>query len=151
MNGIIHFETFLLAGILLNLTPGNDTIFILSKSIAQGKKAGLISALGIGTGSIVHTLLAAFGLSFIIAKSIILFNVIKYIGALYLIYIGYKMITNKVQISSIGVASNHSINYWQIYKDGILTNIFNPKVALFFIAFYLNLLIQKLEKLFYFF
>ena len=68
MTGIIHFETFLLTGILLKLTPGNDTIFILSKSIGQGRKAGIISALGIGTGSIVHTILAALGLSLIIAK-----------------------------------------------------------------------------------
>jgi len=77
MTGIIHFETFLLAGIVLNLTPGNDTIFILTKSIGQGKKAGIISTLGIGSGSIVHTLLAAFGLSIIIAKSLLLFMIIR--------------------------------------------------------------------------
>lgn len=88
MTGIIHFETFLLTGILLNLTPGNDTIFILTKSIGQGRKAGIVSALGIGTGNIVHTVLAAFGLSLIIAKSIFLFNTIKFIGAGYLIYLG---------------------------------------------------------------
>ena len=67
MTGIIHFETFLLTGILLNITPGNDTIFILSKSIGQGKKAGIVSALGIATGSFIHTVLAALGLSLIIA------------------------------------------------------------------------------------
>lgn len=89
MTGIIHFETFLLTGILLNLTPGNDTIFILTKSIGQSKKAGIISALGIGTGSFIHTILAAFGLSIIIAKSILLFNIIKYVGAIYLLYIGF--------------------------------------------------------------
>jgi threonine/homoserine/homoserine lactone efflux protein len=62
MNGIINFETFLIAGILLNLTPGNDTILILSRIIGQGKKAGIISALGIATGSLIHTILAALGL-----------------------------------------------------------------------------------------
>ena len=71
MSGIIHFETFLIAGILLNLSPGNDTIFILSKSIAQGKKAGLLSVAGIATGSLIHTTLAAFGLSIIIARSMV--------------------------------------------------------------------------------
>jgi threonine/homoserine/homoserine lactone efflux protein len=94
MTGIIHFETFLITGILLNITPGNDTIFILTRSIGQGKKAGIISVFGIGTGSIVHTILAAFGLSIIVAKSLLLFNIIKYTGAAYLIYIGYKMLTN---------------------------------------------------------
>lgn len=135
MTGIIHFETFLLAGILLNLTPGNDTIFILTKSIGQGRKAGIISALGIGTGSVVHTLLAAFGLSLIIAKSILLFNIIKYAGAAYLLYIGYKMLTDKSQLKTDGIALSSSVDYLKIYRDGIFTNILNPKVALFFIAF----------------
>lgn len=135
MTGIIHFETFLLTGILLNLTPGNDTIFILTKSIAQGKKAGIVSALGIGTGSIVHTILAAFGLSIIIAKSILLFNIIKYLGAAYLLYIGYKMLTDKTELKTNNPLQQKTTDYWKIYRDGILTNILNPKVALFFIAF----------------
>jgi len=135
MTGIIHFETFLLTGILLNLTPGNDTIFILTKSIGQGRKAGIISALGIGTGSIVHTTLAAFGLSLIIAKSILLFNIIKYAGAAYLLYSGYKMLTDKSQLNTNEIEMNKSVDYWKIYRDGIFINILNPKVALFFIAF----------------
>lgn len=135
MTGIIHPETFLLTSILLNLTPGNDTIFILSRSIGQGRKAGIISALGIGTGSIVHTTLAAFGLSIIIAKSILLFSIIKYAGAIYLLYIGYKMLTDKNQLNMANVTDQQSINYLKIYRDGIITNVLNPKVALFFIAF----------------
>lgn len=135
MTGIIHFETFLLAGILLNLTPGNDTIFILAKSIGQGRKAGIISALGIGTGSIVHTVLAAFGLSLIIAKSILLFSVIKYAGAAYLLYIGYKMLMDRAQLNTDYITTDKSVEYWKIYRDGIFTNILNPKVSLFFMAF----------------
>ena len=135
MTGIIHFETFLLTGILLNLTPGNDTIFILTKSIGQGKKAGIISALGIGTGSIIHTILAAFGLSIIIAKSILLFNVIKYAGAAYLMYIGYKMLTDKSKLNTGEIAGIKSVDYLKIYRAAIITNVLNPKVALFFIAF----------------
>jgi len=92
MTGIINFETFLLAGILLNITPGNDTIFILTRSIAQGKKAGIMSVLGIATGSIIHTTFAAFGLSVIISESIVAFSILKYAGAAYLIFIGYKML-----------------------------------------------------------
>src|SRR5688572_5739871 len=135
MAGIMHFETFLLTGILLNLTPGNDTIFILSKSIAQGKKAGIISAFCIGTGSIIHTILAAFGLSIIIAESIVLFNIIKYAGAGYLIYIGYKMLTDKSQLNTNATTETVSVNYLNVYRDAIATNVLNPKVALFFIAF----------------
>lgn len=80
MVGLQHYETFLLAAILLNITPGNDTIYILSRTIAQGRKAGIMSVLGIGTGSLVHTFFAAIGLSVIIAQSPVLFNIIKYAG-----------------------------------------------------------------------
>jgi RhtB (resistance to homoserine/threonine) family protein len=135
MTGIINFETFLLTGILLNLTPGNDTIFILTRSMAQGKKAGIMSVLGISTGSIIHTVLAGFGLSIIIAKSILAFNIIKYAGAAYLLYIGFKMLTDKTALNTEGVADRSTINYFKIYRDGVITNVLNPKVALFFIAF----------------
>ena len=135
MTGIVNFETFLLAGILLNLTPGNDTIFILSRSIAQGKQAGIMSVLGIATGSIIHTTLAAFGLSVIIAKSIIVFTIIKYAGALYLVYIGYKMLTDRSQLNTDTTLEENKINLKKIYRDGVITNVLNPKVALFFIAF----------------
>lgn len=135
MAGIIHFETFLLTGILLNLTPGNDTIFILTRSIGHGKKAGIISVLGIATGSIIHTILAAFGLSIIIAKSILLFSIIKYAGAAYLFYLGYKMLAENGRLNTDIITKKASVNYLKIYRDAIVTNVLNPKVALFFIAF----------------
>ena len=134
MTGILNFETFLLAGILLNLTPGNDTIFILTKSIAHGKKAGIISALGIGTGNIVHTTIAALGLSIVISKSPLLFNIIKYAGAAYLIYMGIKMLIDKSQLGT-DPSNNNESNYLRIYRDGIVTNVLNPKVSLFYLAF----------------
>ncbi|HEY3403954.1 MAG TPA: LysE family translocator [Ohtaekwangia sp.] len=135
MSGIINFETFLLAGILLNLTPGNDTIFILTRSIGQGKKAGIISALGVGAGNVIHTLLAAFGLSLIIAKSVLLFNVIKYAGAGYLLYIGFKMLIDRSPLKTDGIHTTGAIDHGKIFRDGVITNVLNPKVALFFIAF----------------
>jgi RhtB (resistance to homoserine/threonine) family protein len=135
MTGIIHYETFILTGILLNITPGNDTIFILSRSMAQGKKAGFMSVLGIATGSLIHTILAAFGLSIIIAKSILVFNIIKYAGAVYLLYIGYQMLTDKKNLNTDASFSEKSINLKKIYRDGVITNVLNPKVALFFISF----------------
>ncbi|PTT00512.1 homoserine lactone transporter [Flavobacterium sp. HMWF030] len=135
MTGIINYETFLLTGLLLNITPGNDTIFILSRSMAQGKRAGIMSVLGIATGSLIHTVLAAFGLSIIIAKSILAFNIIKYAGAAYLLYVGYKMLTDKTKINTDTSISENLINFKKIYRDGVLTNVLNPKVALFFISF----------------
>jgi len=135
MTGIIHFETFLIAGILLNLTPGNDTIFILSKSIAQGKKAGIMSVLGIATGSLIHTTLAALGLSIIIARSIVVFTIVKYAGAAYLLYIGYKMIISRTKIDANLSADDNKVDLLKIYRDAVFTNVLNPKVAMFFIAF----------------
>lgn len=135
MYGIINFEAFLLTGILLNLTPGNDTIFILSKAMAQGRKAGIMSVLGVATGSIIHTTFAAFGLSIIVAESIFVFNIIKYAGAAYLLYVGFKMLTDKTALNTEQALSNTSTARLKIYRDGMLTNLLNPKVALFFISF----------------
>jgi threonine/homoserine/homoserine lactone efflux protein len=133
MMGIQHYETFLLAAILLNITPGNDTIYILSRTIAQGRKAGIMSVLGIGTGSLVHTFFAAIGLSVIIAQSPVLFNIIKYAGAAYLFYIGVSMILSKSPVINLITPKNEK--YHKIYLQAVLTNVLNPKVALFFISF----------------
>jgi RhtB (resistance to homoserine/threonine) family protein len=135
MTGIIHFETFLVAGILLNLTPGNDTIFILTKSIAQGRKAGVLSVAGIATGSLIHTTLAALGLSIIIAKSIVAFTILKYAGAVYLVYLGFKMIVEKTMFGKEIPLTTTKSKPLKIYRDAVLTNVLNPKVAMFFIAF----------------
>lgn len=133
--GIINFEAFLFASILLNLTPGADTMYILGRSISQGKKAGLLSAFGIGVGTLIHCLFAVLGLSIIIAKSALAFQIVKYIGAAYLIFLGLKMITaknkNDFNLSSDLVTVSHK----KIFFSGILTNVLNPKVALFFLAF----------------
>ena len=134
MTGIHHFETFLLAGILLNLTPGNDTIFILSRSIAQGRKAGILSVMGIATGSLVHTAMAAFGLSLILARSPLAFNIVKYCGAAYLLYIGIRMLMASRLVFTEEPTTGR-INHFRIYRDAVLTNVLNPKVALFFISF----------------
>jgi threonine/homoserine/homoserine lactone efflux protein len=95
MFGIINFEVFLIKAILLNLTPGTDTMYIVSRSISQGRTAGIYSALGISAGVVVHTLLAAFGLSVILMQSAFLFNFIKIVGAIYLAYLGIRMLIVK--------------------------------------------------------
>jgi RhtB (resistance to homoserine/threonine) family protein len=134
MFGINQYEAFLLASIALNLTPGNDTIYILSRSIAQGRIAGIMSVLGIATGSLIHTTFAAVGLSIIISKSILLFNIIKYVGAAYLVFIGLKMFFSKQPRLEINNISQKEEKF-KVYYQAVLTNVSNPKVALFFISF----------------
>lgn len=134
MSGIHHFETFLISGIILNITPGSDTIFILTRSIAQGRSAGIISALGIGTGNLVHTFLAAFGLSYVISTSPLIFSIIQYAGAGYLVYLGITMLRMKVN-STAALKTEEQQSLATIYRDGVVTNVLNPKVALFFLAF----------------
>lgn len=135
MFGIINFEAFLLAGLIINLTPGADTMYILGRSVSQGKKAGILSALGISTGAIVHIIFATLGLSIILAKSAIAFVTVKYLGAAYLIFLGVKAILKKTDGTFELNGENETTDYKKIYFSGILTNILNPKVALFFLAF----------------
>ena len=135
MYGIDNYIIFVLSGIILNITPGNDTIYILTRSIAQGRKAGIFSVLGISTGGLTHTMLASLGLSVVLSKSLILFNMIKFIGAGYLIYLGVKALLWKKELSERPVPIDKSIDYIKIYTQGYLTNLFNPKVALFFLSF----------------
>ena len=134
MFGIHDFGLFLATGILLNLTPGPDTVYILGRSIAQGREAGVASALGISLGSIFHTCAAALGLSAILATSAIAFGTIKWLGGAYLIFLGIKMILDRRK--RLSLPSNfRQRTTLAAFRQGILTNILNPKVALFFLAF----------------
>lgn len=125
---------FFIASLLLNLTPGNDMIYVASRSLSQGSRAGYFSALGIFAGCFVHILAAIFGLSIIISKSATLFEIIKYAGAGYLVYIGIKMLLTKHahHVSTKGLTNQ---SHWSLFKQGTLTNALNPKVAIFFISF----------------
>ncbi|MBP0723736.1 LysE family translocator [Bacillus sp. RG28] len=134
MFGIIHYEVFLLTGILLNLIPGADTMYIVGRSMSQGKKAGVYSVFGIITGSLTHTLLVAFGLSIILTKSVILFTTIKIVGVLYLMYLGVRMLLDKSAVD-FQASTSSNVNLKKIYVQGLLTSLTNPKVSLFFIAF----------------
>ncbi len=134
MFGIHHFGLFVVAGILLNLTPGPDTVYILGRSIAQGRAAGIASALGISAGSIFHTTAAALGLSAILASSSIAFGAIKLLGGAYLILLGIKMILNREK--ELSLPSNfRRRTKAAAFRQGVLTNVLNPKVGLFFLAF----------------
>ncbi|ELK41753.1 LysE family translocator [Brevibacillus agri] len=134
MFGIVHYEAFVLTAIMLNLIPGTDTMYIISRSISQGRQAGILSVLGILTGSLIHTVLAAFGLSLILAQSVVLFNIVKILGVAYLVYLGVRMFMTKEALSFDSTASPGR-KAGKVYGQAIVTSVTNPKVALFFIAF----------------
>ena len=125
---------FFVASLLLNLTPGNDMIYVASRSLSQGSGAGIISALGVFTGCFVHIMAAVFGLSIIMMKSAFLFDLIKYFGAAYLVYLGIKsLFTRNDPNGSFSPLKN--MNRKKLFKQGFITNALNPKVALFFLSF----------------
>src|SRR6202023_2900517 len=134
MFGIHDFELFLAAGILLNLTPGPDTAYILGRSIAQGREAGIASALGISIGSIFHTCAAALGLSAILATSAFAFSAVKLLGGAYPVFLGIKMLVDRRKQLSLPANFRRRTTI-AAFRQGVLTNILNPKVALFFLAF----------------
>ncbi len=134
MFNIQNLYLFFIASLLLNLTPGNDMIYVASRSISQGIKAGIISAFGVFIGCFVHILAAVFGLSIIIMKSVFLFQLIKFLGAGYLIYLGVKALITKSDFNK-DITPLPSVDRWKLLKQGIITNALNPKVALFFLSF----------------
>jgi threonine/homoserine/homoserine lactone efflux protein len=131
--GIHDYWLFVLAGVLLNLTPGQDTFYILGSSIAQGRRIGVASALGICSGCIVHTLAAAAGLSAILATSAAAFVIVKLAGAAYLIYLGIRYL--RARDADLPAVASASRGAWKAFRQGVVTNVLNPKVALFFLAF----------------
>lgn len=132
---MIHdFGLFITTGVLLNLTPGPDTLYILGRSIAQGRRAGVASALGITVGSVFHTGAAALGLSAVLATSAWAFTFVKLAGAAYLIFLGVRALFEKQQRLSMP-AQFRRRGAAAAFRQGIVTNILNPKVALFFLAF----------------
>lgn len=135
--GIINFTSFILASLIFVVSPGIDTMFLLNKSIIQGKKAGIYAAMGICIGVLIHTTLAAFGLSLLLAKSALAFSIIKYLGAAYLIYLGVlKLILQKKSQQTLAPTVSATPSLGKTFLAAILTNTLNPKVAIFFLAFF---------------
>ncbi|WP_279451562.1 LysE family translocator [Aeromonas dhakensis] len=137
MLGIHDLALFILSGMLLNMMPGPDSLLIMLRSGSQGWRAGSMAALGIGTGTMVHVLAAALGLSALLSASAELFAVIKLMGALYLVYLGLSMFRQGRggRVSAEEAVSLPVLSYGRIFRQGLLTNVLNPKVALFFLAF----------------
>lgn len=136
MLGIHDWGLFIISGLLLNLMPGPDTLFIMTKSASQGWKAGVAASLGICTGVYVHIFAAAFGLSALLATSATAFTVVKLVGAAYLVYLGWSTLRQKVLATTDALDTKVPIQpLFTIFRQGFLTNVLNPKVALFFLAF----------------
>jgi len=136
MFGTHDLWLFVLSGLLLNITPGPDTLYIVGRSSTQGWRAGAVAALGIGAGTLVHICAAALGLSAVLAASATAFTAVKFIGAGYLLYVGITLIRSAsgTQTSTSPVV-RRTTPIRGIFIQGFLTNVLNPKVALFFLAF----------------
>jgi len=132
MTDIQNFALFLGLSWILIITPGPDLIYVLTKGISTGRKAGLISAVGVTLGILVHTIFAALGLSIILKTSAIAFTIVKIVGAAYLIYLGLKSLLSK---SEFKMKKDERISSKKIFTQGLISNTLNPKVALFFMAF----------------
>jgi threonine/homoserine/homoserine lactone efflux protein len=133
---MISIETLLLfcvTAFALIITPGPNQIYIIARSISQGRKAGLLSVLGVDTGTLVHVVAASLGLSALLASSALAFSIVKYAGAAYLIYLGIRTWLSKADPPELSTPKRSSGT--RIFLQGMLTNVLNPKVALFFLAF----------------
>jgi threonine/homoserine/homoserine lactone efflux protein len=134
MLGIHDFWLFVAAGFLLNLTPGPDTAYIVGRGIQFGWRGGAAAALGICTGCLVHVAAAAAGLSALLLASTVAFTVVKLIGAAYLVYLGIRMVLSRGAHFE-AAKDTRALPLSAVFRQGALTNIVNPKVALFFLAF----------------
>ena len=137
MAGTQHLWLFVVSGLLLNVAPGPDSLFIMARSASQGWRAGLVACWGVGAGVFVHVGAAALGLSALLATSAMAFTVVKIAGALYLVWIGLGMLRQRTEVDMASAAdvAPRAIPHRQIFRQGFLTNVLNPKVALFFLAF----------------
>lgn len=136
MSGIHDYWLFVLAGVLLNLTPGQDTLFIVGRSLTGGLRSGIAAALGIAAGTVCHTLAATLGLSVILATSALAFTLVKLLGAAYLIYLGTQLLlAAPAPAAPPPRAAAGAGRAGSAFLQGMLTNLLNPKVALFFLAF----------------
>jgi threonine/homoserine/homoserine lactone efflux protein len=127
------FAAFAVASLALLVVPGPSVLYIVTRSMDQGRAAGLVSVLGIHTGSIIHVAAAALGLSAILASSALTYGVVKYVGAAYLIWLGIRALRGRDEERPDAAGKGHSLG--RIYAQGVVVNVLNPKTALFFLAF----------------
>ncbi len=126
---------FVIAALSINLIPGPDVIYIMTNTMKGKMKSGIKASLGLGVGYLIHTLAAVLGLSALIVSSAFLFTAIKYLGAIYLLYLGITSLLNCYQNRSTICVDNNPENQGSVFKQGIIISVLNPKVAMFFLAF----------------
>ena len=127
------FALFFVASWALIITPGPDMLYVITRGITQGRTAGLLSAVGVTSGILIHTTFAALGLSMLLQTSAVVFSLVKYAGAAYLVYLGVRAFLSKESIALEKQAQ--PMNLRAVFVQGFLSNVLNPKVALFFLAF----------------
>lgn len=135
MLGIHDFGLFVAAGLLLNVTPGPDTAYIVGRGVQFGWRGGASAALGVGAGCLVHVAAAAAGLSALLMASTLAFGVLKLAGAAYLIWLGVRMLLSRPADFAASAGAAPALSLPAVFRQGMLTNVLNPKVALFFLAF----------------
>ena len=135
MDSLSYWIVFLTAALIINITPGPDLFLIISKTISQGRKTGFITSLGACSGAMVYVIATALGLSSILATSPLAFDLIKYAGAAYLVYLGLMAFKSKGMRININKRSHKKISNWKAFNQGVLVDLLNPKVAVFFMAF----------------
>jgi len=134
--GIHGYLLFLLTGVMLNLAPGQDTLFIIGRSLTGGRRFGVAAAFGIAAGTVCHTLAAAVGLSAILAASAAAFTAVKLAGGAYLVFLGVKLLLARSEGGNAQTLGGPvPAGARAVFAQGIATNVLNPKVALFFLAF----------------
>jgi len=133
MPELANLSLFVTGSLALLLVPGPAVLYIVARSVDQGRKAGLVSVLGIEVGTLFHIAGAALGLSALLASSALLFDIVKYLGAAYLIYLGVRKFIAKDELAEANAQQRQNMR--QIFKQGVVVNVLNPKTALFFFAF----------------
>ena len=131
--GASNIGLFIGAALVLLLIPGPAVLYIVARSMAQGRMAGFVSDLGVHAATLIHVMAAALGLSALLASSALAFSIVKYAGAAYLIWLGLKKLFGRVEDAEAGALARHS--YARLFRDGFIVNLLNPKTALFFFAF----------------
>lgn len=139
--------TVALIHLLAVISPGPDFIMITRNSLVYSRKTGIYSAIGLGLGILVHITYSLIGIGLLIAKSIFVFNMIKYLGAAYLIYIGYKSVTSKSSHLNMPETHKEDISRWSAIRIGFITNVMNPKATLFFLSLF-TIVISPMTPLF---
>jgi len=134
---LFEYYTIAIIGILAAISPGPDFVVVAKYALAQNRKNAIMSSLGIGTGILVHTSYCVLGLALVISKSLLLFSLIKYLGAAYLIYLGIKSLLSKsVKASETAALKLPAVSAFSAFRDGLLTNVLNPKCTLFMLSIF---------------